>query len=163
MPADESRTINVLIGSIDLTRPPNRLASVLGSCVGLAIYDPAIQLAGMAHVLLPDSRGAPFSGLPGKYADWAVPHLALALIERGAGRARLRAKVAGGARMFQQVVSGSPGDVGSMNSTAVKELLARAGIPIVAEDLGGNRGRKIHFDPATTAFIVETLDTATAL
>lgn len=155
--------INVLIGSIDLTHAPHCLASVLGSCIGLAIWDPEQHLAGMAHILLPDSRGQTGGTLPGKYADHAVPTLVGSLVERGASRARLRAKVAGGARMFSRLAADGSGDVGALNAAAVKSALANARIIILAEDLGGNRGRKVLFDPASGAFTVDTLNATHAI
>jgi len=159
----ESKVINVLIGSIDLTRAPNRLASVLGSCIGLVLWDQEQRLAGMAHILLPDSRGQAGENLPGKYADSAVPTLMRALRERGADPHRLRAKAAGGARMFPRVSAGGSGDVGAQNIAAVKAALGSVKITILAEDFGGVRGRKILFDPATGQFSVETLDHVNAI
>lgn len=160
---DAGKLINVLIGSIDLTRAPNRLASVLGSCIGLAIWDPELRMAGMAHILLPDSRGQANESLPGKYADHAVPTLVRSLVERGANRERLRAKFAGGARMFTRVTAGGTGDVGASNVSAVKQALTTARISVLAEDVGGNRGRKIVFDPASGSFAVDTLDATNAI
>jgi len=158
----EPRLINVLIGAIDLTRPPHRLVAVLGSCIGLAVWDPVSRVAGMAHILLPDSRGHASAGLPGKYADCAVPCLVRALLERGGARERLQAKAAGGARMFQRIAAG-PVDVGAQNIAATRAALAAERIPILAEDCGGSRGRKVVFDPATAAFTIDTLDNAAAL
>jgi len=160
---EPGKLINVLIGSIDLTRAPNRLASVLGSCIGLAIWDAELRLAGMAHILLPDSRGQASESLPGKYADLAVPTLVRSLLERGANRERLRAKFAGGARMFTRVAVGGAGDVGASNVSAVKHALIAVRVSILAEDVGGNRGRKVVFDPALGGFAVDTLNATNAI
>lgn len=157
------RLINVPIGSIDLTREPNRLVSVLGSCIGLAIFDAQCGLGGMAHILLPCSRGGQSPGMPGKYADIAVANLVTALLEHGARRANLRAKAAGGARMFERVAAGGTGDVGAQNTQAVRASLAGSGIALLSEDFGGYRGRKVCFDPASTVFVVETLEAATTI
>ncbi len=149
-------TFSVLIAAIDLTHAPNRLEVVLGSCIGLAIYDAELRLAGMAHVLLPDSRGSAGRFPPGKYADRAAPALVDALIAHGARRSQLRAKIAGGARMFGAAASAN--DVGGANIAAVQAALARLAIPVASADTGGNRGRKAVFDPATAAYSVMTLD-----
>lgn len=159
----EPKVINVLIGCIDMTRAPNRLATVLGSCIGVVLWDPDLRLAGLAHVLLPDSRGQHPEALPGKYADRAVPTLLRALLDHGAGRSRLRAKAAGGARMFRRVAAGGSGDVGAQNIAAIKASLSEAAIPILAEDFGGMRGRKVTFDPFDGRFAVETLEHASAI
>lgn len=159
----EGRIINVPIGSIDLTGEPNRLVSVLGSCIGLAVFDLQRRIGGLAHILLPNSRGCPSPEMPGKYADAAVGNLVAALVERGSCRERLRAKAAGGARMFERVVAGGTGDVGAQNIQAVRTALAQAGITLLSQEFGGNRGRKVCFDPSTALFVVETLEAATTI
>lgn len=150
----EIKEIKVLIGQVHLTRPPHVLQSVLGSCIGLVIYDPEIRLAGMAHILLPDSGGKPPGALCGKYGDHAVSCLIEGLTSRGAGLRRLRAKMAGGARMFDRALDYRR-DIGASNSLAVEEALQRAGIPLVAKDVGGSLGRRVDFLPETMQLVVE--------
>lgn len=153
--AAAGKEIRVLIGQVDLTRAPNRLQAVLGSCIAVVIYDPAEKLAGMAHVLLPCSAGRPASGLPGKYADQAVACLLQAMPKYGGRRERLKAKLAGGAHMFTHSLQKESGDVGGQNVAAVRKALQAAGVPVVAEDVGGEQGRKAIFHPATCEFAVE--------
>jgi chemotaxis protein CheD len=148
--------ISVLIGRIDLTRPPHRLCAVLGSCIGVAIRDEHSCLAGMAHVLLPDSRGDAKPGQPGAYADQAVPVLVAALLAHGARLPALRASMAGGARMFGHRPEHGL-DVGTANQAAVARALITAGIPLVFTDCGGGLGRKVHFDPADGRMTVTAL------
>jgi len=153
--ASTGKEIRVLIGQVDLTRAPNRLQSVLGSCIAVVVFDRQERLAGMAHVLLPDSAGRPASALPGKYADQAVACLLRAMPKYGARRERLKAKIAGGAHMFTQSLQKESGDVGQNNIAAVRRALADASVPVVASDVGGAQGRKVIFVPETTEFIVE--------
>jgi chemotaxis protein CheD len=138
------KEIKVLIGQVHLTRAPHRLQSVLGSCIGLVIYDPQIRLAGMAHILLPDSDGKPRGALPGKFADHAVACLLESLVAYGAARSRLVCKLAGGARMFDHALEYSR-DIGASNISAVQAALQAARIPIAARHLGGSLGRRIEF------------------
>lgn len=108
----------------------------LGSCIGLALIDRQAGVAGLAHVVLPESSST--SAAPGKFADTAVPEL-IAQVERAGGaKRRLEAVMIGGARMF---AIGASLDIGSRNAAAVKEHLAKYGVPIHAEETGGNRGR----------------------
>ncbi|MGD9573521.1 MAG: chemotaxis protein CheD, partial [Thermoleophilia bacterium] len=72
----------------------------LGSCIGLVLADPGARVAGMVHVMLPDSSTASTDGPPGKYADTAVPALIDSLCRLGADRGRLTGAMAGGAQMF---------------------------------------------------------------
>ncbi len=150
----EIKEIKVLIGQVHLTRPPHLLQSVLGSCIGVTIYDYETHLTGMAHVLLPDSGGKPRGALPGKYGDHAVSCLIEGLITHGAGRSRLRAKIAGGARMFDRDMDYQR-DIGACNAASVEAALQRAGITILARHLGGSLGRRIEFDPESFCLTVE--------
>ncbi len=138
------KQIKVLIGQVHLTRAPHLLQSVLGSCIGLVIYDPQIRLAGMAHILLPDSDGKPRGALPGKFGDHAVACLLESLVAHGAARGRLVCKLAGGARMFDHALEYSR-DIGACNIAAVQAALQAARIPIAARHLGGSLGRRIEF------------------
>jgi len=122
---------------------PVQIRTLLGSCAGVVLYDRAARLGGLAHVVLPDSRGA--ADHPGKFADTAIPAL-IADLESKLGRSmrgRLLAKIAGGARMFQ---TGAATNIGRMNHDAVEQILANLGIPIVARDVGGETGRRLTLD-----------------
>ena len=123
----------------------------LGSCIALVIYQPERRLAGMAHVLLPDSNQAVQVDAPGKFADTAVPCLISELVERGAQRRHLIAKMAGGAQMFQ---SGPGPSVGARNVEAVTQALAEHRVPLAASDVGGKQGRSIRFEVETERYFV---------
>ena len=132
------------IAGVRIAHAPERIRTVLGSCIGIAIYDRKSGVGGMAHVILPSS--AEGAGDRGKFADTATDDLLQMLLSAGADRARLCAKIAGGARMFGKE---SQSDLGQRNVQAVQERLRHQRIPIVAEDTAGNKGRKITLDPAT--------------
>lgn len=121
---------------VSATEGDELVAIGLGSCIGLAMVDRLAGVAGLAHVVLPESSGT--AGPPGKFADTAVPEL-LAQMERlGAVKRRVQAVLIGGARMF--AVGGSM-DIGSRNATAVRDQLRQLGILVHAEEIGGSRGR----------------------
>lgn len=149
------KIIKVLIGQVALTHSPNILQSVLGSCIGAVIYDHSVKLAGMAHILLPDSTGKKGGALVGKYADQAIPCLYDALIKHGATTGKIKAKIAGGARMFTKAMEYQKNDVGTKNIEAVKVALKKIGVPVVANDLGGLAGRKVEFDINTLEYKIE--------
>ncbi len=108
----------------------------LGSCIGLALVDRTADVAGLAHVVLPESQGK--TEPRAKFADLAVPDLIGLLVAAGAARRRLEAVLVGGARMFSV---GASLDIGARNAEAVREALGREGVRIHAEEVGGNRGR----------------------
>jgi chemotaxis protein CheD len=108
----------------------------LGSCIGLALIDPQAGVAGLAHVVLPESGSG--DGPAAKFGDTVVPALLGAVEAQGAIKHRVIAILVGGAKMF---ALGSIGDIGARNATAVRDALKQAGIKVYFEDVGGSRGR----------------------
>ena len=127
---------------------PTRIRTLLGSCVGVVLHDRQSKVGGVAHVVLPDSRGS--LDQPGKYADTAVPAL-LAELRRLNPLARPVAKLLGGASMFGGGPAAAPAGlaIGQSNVEAVEAALARLGVTVVARDLGGESGRRVTLDVAT--------------
>lgn len=130
----------------------------LGSCIGLAVYDPLSRVGAMVHIVLPDSslnRSAP--GQPGKFADTGVPALIEAAVRLGGVRTRLIARAAGGARMLNVFGSGSRLDIGSRNIEAVRLALQKAGLVLGAEDTGGTHGRTFQLHIGSGRMVVSTV------
>lgn len=144
---------NVPVGVADLKVANNSsvLASYgLGSCVAVGMYDQLRKVGGLAHVMLPDSRGRDTEAVPGKFADSAIVTLIKQMKELGARQIGIRCKIAGGSQMFDLGKNQSAaGNIGARNVEAVKAALAEAGIQLVAEDTGGNYGRTVKFETAT--------------
>lgn len=145
--------ISVAMGEIGAARHAGTIRTFLGSCVGVALHEPRLRLACLAHVVLPAASGG--DEPPGKYADTALPEMLrlLAALADGAPLA-LRAKLVGGASMFA-FQSGAA--VGEKNVRALERLLGEAGIPIVGRDCGGRHGRRLSLDVATGAVTVEAV------
>ncbi|GGN49845.1 chemotaxis protein CheD [Oceanobacillus indicireducens] len=144
--------IRVGIADLNTVRAPDTIRTLgLGSCVGIVIYDEKKQVAGLAHILLPDStatRQKPVNAY--KYADTAIPYLVERLLQMGAKHSALQAKIAGGAEMFK---FGSGSDllrIGRRNVEATLGGLEKLKIPVIAKDVGGNIGRTIEFNPSTS-------------
>lgn len=133
------------MGEVGVGRDGDTLRTFLGSCVGLALYDRRRKIAGLAHIVLPDSRGQ--GSPPGKYADTALRHT-IRMLESlaGDGPLRLVAKLAGGARMFPFQTGRTVGD---QNVEAVERLLAAEGIPVVGRCCGGEHGRHMTLEVAS--------------
>ncbi|MCW2996661.1 MAG: chemotaxis protein CheD [Solirubrobacterales bacterium] len=132
------------------TEPGTVLSCVgLGSCIGLALLDRRGGMAGLAHVMLPESPAAgPPPAQPGKFADLAVPALVEGLLAAGGMRHRLEAVLVGGARMFSFTAVATQ-DIGCRNEAAVREQLTRARIRICATATGGDKGRTVRVIVAT--------------
>lgn len=150
------------IGMADLgvAKQPNRLRTTgLGSCVGVVLYDETKKVAGMAHVMLPDSSLAKGSELNvAKYADTAIPKLIKDMEQLGASTRNMIAKIAGGAQMFSFLSGNDTMRIGPRNVEACKAALGQARIRIVVEDTGGNCGRTIEMDSMTGVLQIRTVN-----
>lgn len=148
---------SVRMGELAVARGEQVLAAVgLGSCIGVALIDREAHVAGLAHVLLPE----PASGREGteaRYASTAVPALLEHVLQAGAVRERLVAKLAGGASMFEGLSATGVGAVGERNAAAVRRALERLRIPVVGEDVGGTWGRTVHLQASDGAYIVSNV------
>jgi chemotaxis protein CheD len=138
--------IVVRVAELRSVRGDAVLASVgLGSCVAILLHDPELAVGGLAHILLP-SRSLSRSGdNPGRFPQTAVPALVEEMAALGADRRRLTARLVGGASMFSNLVPAGSIQMGDRNVIAVREVLSHMAIPVVAEAVGGTRGRSVWF------------------
>ncbi len=118
------------------------IALGLGSCIGICAYDAHAGVAGMAHIVLPQSSQG--SHPPGKFADTAVPELLRLMVQAGAVAARIRVALTGGAQLFTGNATLPRIDVGPRNAEAVKQELAKHPCAVIASDVGGSAGRTVH-------------------
>ena len=116
----------------------------LGSCVAIMLYDPVACVGGLAHILLPDEAMSRDRSNPSKFPATVVPILLDGMCRLGASRQRVRAKIAGGASMFAALMPTGATNIGERNVASVRAVLAKTGIPIVAEDVGSDYGRSVY-------------------
>jgi chemotaxis protein CheD len=130
----------------------------LGSCVGVTLWDELSRVGGLAHIMLPSSEDFSSFNNPNKFADLALPALCRDLRHRvGGRRLALRAKLAGGAKMFA-FKSDRPGfDIGQRNVLVIREILSALSIPVVADDTGGNYGRTMILDLSSGKVVVRAV------
>lgn len=150
VPEQTPRRIEIGVGELGVARAPDLLITMaLGSCVGVALWDPFTLNGGLAHVMLPRVTDSVCNGPASRFAGNAIPMLVEALDEMGSPRRRLLAKIAGGSAMFKDELSGS--DVGARNVAEVRTQLERLRVPIRGEDLGGRHARtvELHLDSGT--------------
>ncbi|HEX7018814.1 MAG TPA: chemotaxis protein CheD [Gemmatimonadaceae bacterium] len=117
----------------------------LGSCVAIALYDEGAAVGGLAHVLLPDETMSRDRTNLAKFPSTAIPMLLERMESLGARRERMWAKIAGGASMFGSLLPSGGINVGERNVSAVRDALSGVGMPILAEDTGGDYGRSVYF------------------
>lgn len=156
---DEQYVVKVGMAELNVITQQGLIRTTgLGSCVGLTLFDPQLQVAGLAHVMLPSSDIAREGALNiAKYADTAIPALYRKMLGLGAAPGRLVAKMAGGAQMFTFASGGDSMRIGPRNAESCKQQLSELGIPLLAEDTGGNYGRTIELDSVTGILYVRSV------
>lgn len=137
-----ARIVNPGGWAVEAQRP---IATLLGSCVAVCLYDPQLGLAGMNHFLLPKSVRRIDNPDAVLHGDYAMEVLRNAMYTHGASPKRLVAKAFGGGN----VVGAIQMAIGERNAEFAREWLEREGIPLLASDFGGCWSRKVVFDPVT--------------
>ncbi|TYR82742.1 chemotaxis protein CheD [Priestia megaterium] len=151
--------VRVGIADLNIVKQPNLIRTAgLGSCVGVIIYDSIHSIAGLAHIMLPDSSVAKSPFNRAKYADTAIEDLLETLGGFGIYKRSLKAKIAGGAQMFQFHSTNDFMRIGARNVEAVEKELDKYGIELVAKDVGGHSGRTIEFNPQTSMLTIRTVN-----
>ncbi|AZH25308.1 chemotaxis protein CheD [Haloplanus aerogenes] len=126
--------------------------SGLGSCLGVCLHDDRAGVAGLIHVMLPTAPDdAPNAA---KYADTGIDAVLQTMCAEGAAVDDVRAKLAGGSAMFEFDSQDEP--IGERNVAVARTMLDRRGVPIDAEDVGGNAGRSIRFHGDTGALLIKS-------
>lgn len=150
----------IKVGMADLkvcTFPDSLTTLGLGSCVGIALYDKVTKVTGLAHIMLPDSTRITRNSNIAKFADTGIAETVRQMELKGAKRNRLVAKIAGGADMFNLGSSNGSFRVGESNIIAVKQNLAKLGIPILSEDVGLNYGRTVIINSQDGMYTIKSV------
>jgi chemotaxis protein CheD len=137
------KLVNIGIAELGVASSPDILRTILGSCVGICLYDAEKSIAGLSHVMLPAMSDRNSNAK--KYADSAIPLLVDEMIKQGADGKRITAKLVGGAMMFKISENSMMSEIGRNNVKKAKEVLGALNIRIIAEDVGGDYGRTIDF------------------
>lgn len=154
----ENKIYRVGMADAKVTQSPGILTTIgLGSCVGIVLYDPLTKIAGLVHIMLPYSDKISDNSNKLKFADTGIQILIEEMVKIGANSKRLISKIAGGAQMFSSKINSDIMNIGERNAIATKEALGKLGIPIVAEDIGGNYGRTIEFYSEDGRLLVKTI------
>jgi chemotaxis protein CheD len=156
-----NEVVKVGIADMNIVNSPNTIRTTgLGSCVGVIIYEPLQSIAGLAHIMLPDSSIAKSQAdlNKAKFADTAIKELMERLLKNGCKKYNLRSKIAGGAEMFSFSSSNEFMRIGPRNVEAVKTALRTEGIELLSEETGGNSGRTIEFDPLTSQLQIRSVN-----
>jgi chemotaxis protein CheD len=120
----------------------------LGSCLGLAIYDPAARVAGMIHCMLPQSRIDldKAAANPPMFVDTGIPLLFETAYKLGARKERMIVRAAGCAQILD---AKGTFKIGERNYAMMRKVLWRNNVLIHSEDIGGDCSRTLYLEVAT--------------
>lgn len=139
------RRILVVQGEYQVSDDPDVvLTTLLGSCVAACMRDPFARVGGMNHFLLPGDSDTSRARDAQRYGVHLMELLVNSLMQRGARRERLEAKLFGGGMMLRQLT-----DIGRLNADFAAQFLRHEGIKHVGGSLGGKHGRRIQFWPVS--------------
>lgn len=150
--------LKVKMADLVVSKAPNTLSTLgLGSCLGITLYDPAKKVGGLAHVMLPDINAVKIRTNKAKFVNTAIEEILKEMIDLGANKKNIEAKIIGGAHMFGFVKSNILLNVGERNINKAREELERRGVKIVGEDVGWDYGRSVFFNLADGSVKVSTI------
>lgn len=150
--------IKVGMAELKMIQEPGILTTLgLGSCVGIILYDQAIKIGGLVHIMLPSSKQIKNNENKAKFADTGIQFLLDKMLGKGCEKSRIIAKITGGSQMFSFQSNNDMMKIGKRNVLATKEVLNFLKIPIIAEDTGGNYGRTIEFHTTNGNLIIKTI------
>jgi len=136
-------------GQIFASREPVIITTILGSCIALCLWDWRKRIGGMNHYLLPEGQDDGPNRL--RYGNVANPALLHEMTALGCAVKNLRAKIFGGSSSLAAKPALS---VGTRNVQLAEEFLHAAGIPIVAKEVSGRRGRRLIFNTHDGATLI---------
>jgi len=125
-------------GDILVSEKRIRMTTVLGSCITVCLFDSLHSFGGMNHYLLPGP------GEGGKHGEWSIRELHQRMLNLGSHPRNLQAKVFGGGSPL--TLANEISAVGPDNARVAFETLAKLGIPVASQNVGGNYGRRIYFE-----------------
>ncbi len=153
-------SIRVGMAELKIVKKNEVLVSLgIGSCVVVALYDAVEKIAGLVHIMLPYCNKIKNNANPLKFADTGIAELIRRMVDAGADRKRLVAKIAGGAQMFSSLSSFNKEilTIGDRNVEAVIRTLGDNGIRIIAQETGGNYGRSIEFHSDSGMMVIRSI------
>ncbi len=128
-----------------VSKSPQLVTTILGSCVAICMWDKTIRVGGINHFMLPLWNG---KGLASpKYGNVAIEKLITNMIRNGCNKKNITAKIFGGGEVIKHTKPQF--NIGERNITIAKEILKEENIKVIASSVGGKRGRKIIFDTYT--------------
>ncbi len=151
------KTIVVGISDMKVSDNPNEVLITysLGSCLGVMLYDPVSQIAGLLHSMLPLSKIDPqkAKAAPFMFVDTGLPILFKEAYNLGAEKKNIVVKAVGCSSLLDEK---GYFKIGERNFTVLRKLLWKNNILIEKQDIGGNHSRTASIEVASGRIIVKT-------
>lgn len=128
----------------------------LGSSIAVCAYDSETGIGGVAHLMLPSAPAGNTSNNPARFVDAGMDHFLEHLRSQGVKLVSATFATAGGAQIFA-MTDAQLADLGTRNVDAIHAVFKRLGLPLAAEDVGGNLGRSLSFRLETGDVLIRTL------
>ncbi len=151
----KSDVVKIFPGEVYVTSEKELIATGLGSCISVCMWDPFLSVGGMNHFMLPlakdgETASPSLMSSSARFGNYAMELLINALLKEGAIKSRLKIKVFGGGNMMGKE-SALPNmiNIGDQNIAFIKRYLLNEKFNVVSEDLGGFQPRRLMFDPVT--------------
>lgn len=135
-------------GEFHFGAAPERIGTLLGSCVAVTLWHPRRHIGGMCHILLPGRTRQPAQALDGRYAGEAIELFRQQIAAANAQPKEFQAKLFGGGNMFAGTAAEGM-ELGPRNIEAARAGLKHMGAAVMAEHIGGVGRRKLYLDLAT--------------
>lgn len=146
-------TVGVSDMKVSAARGDVIVTHALGSCLGVAIHDPAACVGGILHFMLPLSQvdRAKAEANPLMFGDTGIPLLFEEAYRLGATKENLRVTIAGGAQVFETEDTFA---IGKRNIVIARKLFWKNNVLIAAENVGGSIPRTLYLEigPGRTWF-----------
>lgn len=149
------KEVTIHIGGVYGSATPAIIYTLLGSCVAVCLFDPAKKIGGMNHILLPGQATLKHYNASTRFGINAMEVLINRMMQLGADRHRLVAKIFGGAHVLPHI--SPPNGTGRKITHFVGEFLENETIPIISKDIGGQRGRRIYFHTDTGIVLLKRI------
>lgn len=151
-----NKEIKVGIADMKIARREGVLITyALGSCIGISLYDPAIKLAALLHIMLPEAGNMSDMNVF-KFADTGIQEMLRKMAAFGGVKRRYQCKIAGGAKMFDMKGAGGIGNIGERNIRSVEAIMSAEQIRILKKDVGLNYARTMLVDAADGTVRIRT-------
>lgn len=145
------------ISDIKISKDPDDMiiTYALGSCIGVAVFDPVARIGGLLHYMLPDSTLDEKKARenPAMFADTGIPKLFKGCYALGADKKRMIVKVAGGASILDDT---NFFRIGQKNIMAMRKIFWKNNVMIAAEDTGANHNRTVRLEMTSGKIFVRT-------